>query len=296
MTARRRRKTTKGAADAPVTTGGALAPLGGGWQDRLAKYVEDQSATAESFVGGEWPYLSLEGGMLSSGDDELQTPLELIVLDFAAENQYFATKYDPNRPAQAPDCYALHRHREQLAPPADLAGRQSDRCATCPKHQFGSEGDGSNRKACMNKIRLVVLPADDLTPRGIERAAGARLRVPTMSCPLFGAYANKITKGLHRPLWTVVSLLDVVPDKRTQFKTTFELARSVPLEDDVLEALEVRAKEAAAALFEVPPPRAESDAPATGRRRRVTRKVAKKPAAKKATKKTAKKGGVRRKF
>lgn len=83
-------------------------------------------------------------------------PLELIILDFVSFNAMYEGRYDPNN-IQPPVCFSIGTVVQQMVPSANAPEPQSTSCATCPMNQFGSDGNG---KACKNKRRLAVLPAD----------------------------------------------------------------------------------------------------------------------------------------
>ena len=83
-------------------------------------------------------------------------PLELIILDFVSFNAMYEGRYDPNN-IQPPVCFSVGTVVQQMVPSAKAPEPQSTSCSTCPMNQFGSDGNG---KACKNKRRLAVLPAD----------------------------------------------------------------------------------------------------------------------------------------
>lgn len=71
-------------------------------------------------------------------------------------NSYNADAYDPDAPAQQPDCWSLGG----LKPVPDSTDPQSDSCITCKHNKFGSavgkDGKPGKGKACANNRRLVL--------------------------------------------------------------------------------------------------------------------------------------------
>lgn len=237
-----------------------LAPLSDDWEDRLAAYVTKDAATAAG--GTVWPYISLNGGVFNIMQEKYDEPLDVIILGAIRENNYYSEAYDPNNP-QAPDCYALAYDEEDLAPPADLETRIADKCDTCPYDAFGSADTGRG-KACKNTVRLAVIAADRLDVESLKETEGARLRVPTMSIAgkaveaddgsqlySYASYANRITKGLGRPLFTVVTRMTIVDDEKSQFRLMFTSPGAFT-DKEAIEVLESRAKEAETYVTQVP--------------------------------------------
>jgi hypothetical protein len=264
MAARRTRKKTTGAVDpdsAPAVRGDFALDIPAEWRDRMAGAVSEASATA-SGSGSGWPYISLKSGIMRLNDEQVELPLEVILLGAISENTMYEGKYDPDNPNR-PTCFALGFDPKTLAPPAELKSKQADDCADCWANAFGSDPDGGKGKACGNRVRLVLLPADRLEDGVLADIEGARLRVPVTSVSgripatndgevwlSYSAYVNKITKGLGVAPWAVTTRLMIVPDSRSQFKLGFGFGG--PIHPDLWETLERRAKEIEPILKEEP--------------------------------------------
>ncbi len=260
------------------------------WTDRLARYAEDDAAVA-SDVGGV-PQLSLRGGTFRMGDDVLDGPLSVVIVGATRENVYYTKAFDPESPSN-PDCFAIAKKDVDLAPPSDLATKESESCAECWANAWGSSPrEGSRGKACGNHVRLLLLamPNGPLRAKNVADLQVARLRVPTTSLSNFSRYTQGIAKQLLRPLFTVVTQLDLEDDDKNQFVLTFDGAEPINNEE-VLDALEKRMKELEPTLMA---------APATGsgdeddeKKKRGGRKspVRKKKVAKKTAKKKARRRG-----
>lgn len=89
-------------------------------------------------------------------------PLELVVVDFVARNEFYENDYDKDS-IVPPACFAIGSNPVKLVPSANSPLKQADDCTSCPMNAFGSKGKG---KACSNTRLLAVLPpdADDSTP------------------------------------------------------------------------------------------------------------------------------------
>lgn len=270
---------------------GGLAPLDAGleglsseWQEKLAGYAKNEAAAASG--SGGWPYISLRGGAFKLAGEQgpLPNPLPVIVLGAAPENTYYEGDFDPDTP-QNPTCYALGitddgtlTKPEDLAPPAELKTRQHETCRGCWADAFGSSKTGRG-KACGNRRRLILLPAFAnpenrvLDVDFLREVPGARLRVPVTSVSgrevmddrgarwlSFSGYHQRL-ESLGRSWFSVVTLLRLVPDPRSQFRLGFAPLAAVA-SDEVLEVLEARYREGISQLAQ--PPQAAAEEAAAG--------------------------------
>ena len=103
-------------------------------------------------------------GFRIPGLGETDGPIDVVILDFIAQNVY----YDPSKPfdrdnIEPPICGAKGFDvNDNLIPVEESPDKQADDCKNCPLNQFGSKGKG---KACQNRKIVAVLPpdADDAT-------------------------------------------------------------------------------------------------------------------------------------
>lgn len=136
----------------------------------IAKRMGQPSALATAIMGGlgggeSFPRISIKGSRFRIKDGDAETVLETTALDVITvganphpSKTYYASDWDPNADASAPDCYSLNGVR----PNPDVAEPQNDICATCEWNKFGSAKNG-NGKRCSDKKRLAVVAADDPT-------------------------------------------------------------------------------------------------------------------------------------
>jgi hypothetical protein len=135
--------------------------------------------------------ISIKGKQFTLPDGTThQGPMRAVILDHINFNAYYKKAYDPQNPAP-PDCFALHKQLPEMAPHEESAEPQNADCATCPMNQFGSASTGKG-KACRNKVRLAVAPANaepDDEPMTIE--------VAPSSIKTWNSYVNKLkTQGV----------------------------------------------------------------------------------------------------
>lgn len=182
--------------------GKALAVL----SQELAQLAQDESANIPASAGA---FLSSKGKRFTFQDQALQDPLQVIIVDHALSNAFYPDGYDPNNP-KSPDCWAVAKVEGELAPPADLDTKVSDSCTGCPNNVFGSADTGRG-KACKNgRILAVLILAEDvrkITPKVIEDAPLAYLRLSPTALKPFNGYLKRITGQLSKPLFSVVTAL-----------------------------------------------------------------------------------------
>lgn len=134
--------TGAGTAVATVDVNAKVAEMIASMQERLNKPGGDRIKTAGKVF-------ELPDGRTSSD------PLSIIIVDFVSANSLYEGRYDPNN-IQPPVCFSIGKVIQNMVP-SQSGEPQSDKCATCPMNQFGSDGNG---KACKNTRLLAVLPED----------------------------------------------------------------------------------------------------------------------------------------
>lgn len=255
MAARRTVSPALGAPAAPGTT--AIAPLGAGWEERLSSLA---ARDAEGTRVAEWPYMSLRNGVLTWQQQQLESSLEVVVLGGTMLNIYYDAPFNPaQQQRNAAACWALGLDAAQgLAParpgtPGAPPKPQAESCGVCWANAFGTgrrpDGSASRGKACANRQRVALLPSLD-DGEDWATVPGAMLMLPVTSVAAYSTFVSLVTRGMKRPLCTVIARLSVIPDPRRQFVVTWEPVRSVAARD--VEALLRRAEEARPALAAQP--------------------------------------------
>lgn len=270
----------------PTATGTEMVQ----WDEELAKYAAE-SVASEANAGTGLKSFSTQAGVLSFDDSPMpNNQMAVIVLDHILENTFYQEAFDPDNPTP-PDAYALGRDEKTIRWSDDsiptlesgepIAG---ELCKDSSINQFGSAETGRG-KACRNIRRLLVIPAGTFNKQGqftlIEDeehyadAAPAFLKISPTSTPNWSLYVKQLAGSLSKPPFAVATLIKVVPDKKTQFKITFEALEEMPME--LMEVLVRRHKEASELIMQ--PYNMEKDE--DGEESTSRRKPAKKAAAKK---------------
>lgn len=153
----------------------------------------NQQATAG--IGGESvDHISIAGGRFTVVRGQTKTPLQVFELELifvhinpGLNKAYYATAWNPDQDAQAPDCSS----DDGITPRMDSPNLQCNTCAGCPQNQFGSKINpqtGKQSKACSDKKFIAVVSPG--------QAAGEMLRfaVPTASLGDLGAALRGLPK------------------------------------------------------------------------------------------------------
>lgn len=134
---------------------------------------------------------------------EVDDPLEVIIVDFAAANYYYEAAFDRNN-ITPPVCFALGLEPAGMSPDDSAQDKQAGSCASCWANQFGSSGKG---KACQNTRMLAVIPtdADVDTPIWL-------LKVSATAIKAFDGYVSSIARNYGMPVRGVITELTFSPD------------------------------------------------------------------------------------
>lgn len=132
-----------------------------------------------------------------SQDGAVGMPVIFLKARKAYHKQWFATAFNPNAEAQAPDCYSLDGERPD---PHSLA-KQSDSCAACKQNAFGSgkdqQGNATAGKACTdNKIMAAFVPGFGVN----------QFKIPPASLKNFALYVKQLSAA-NLPLNMVKTLV-----------------------------------------------------------------------------------------
>lgn len=251
------------------------------WEREVAEHATDATALG----GGGVESISTKGGKFTFNGAVLSQPLAVIILDVVRENAYYEGEYDADE-VKPPRCFAIARVEkpgddEQMAPPADLKTKESERCASCWANEFGSAERGKG-KACKNRLRLAVLPAGDVEPEVLVRQDPALLRVPPTSIKHFSKYAKQLSGAMKKPPFAVVTELELHDDDSAMFRFSFDfkgalgaqqgavvVAKRAAIADDMMRTFSTEAAEEKPAAKREKKPRGKYDVDAkTGKLRR----------------------------
>lgn len=160
-------------------------------------------------------------------EDRVKGELAVVVLDWAFHYAWWEGQYEPGS-TSSPVCVAVGQVASELAPASTSPKPQNDKCATCPKNQFGS--GGGNRKACKNTINLAVMRWDD----EIEDDTIYFISIPPASLGNWGAYNKKLMEAGFdtSQVVTVVSFDDSVDYVKLKFSADRNMTKDYTEEDE----------------------------------------------------------------
>lgn len=98
------------------------------------------------------------GAMTLPNGTRTPGPLQAVIVDFVAKNQFFVGAYDKDN-IVPPVCFAIGTVPAKLVPSPNSPEPQAKSCAECPMNAFGSAPNGKG-KACKNERLMALLPPD----------------------------------------------------------------------------------------------------------------------------------------
>ena len=199
------------------------------WDEDVAKLAEQMGDARKSGGGGDFIGVSASG--FSVGGEDIGPEMNVVILDYVNENQYYAEKYDADNPSP-PVCFAFARKEKDLKPHEASTDPQHDKCEGCPMNAYGTSETGKG-KACKNVMRLAMITEGDL--EDIENAEVHMMKVSVTNVKHFTAYIDKLRNpnlnlGKKPMPFQVVTTIKVKPVKKTQIELSFEMVEEVPAE------------------------------------------------------------------
>ena len=231
--------------------------------DNLPTNWEAQmAADAKKILEQERPALSImsikSGVMTIGGEPVPNNELDCVVVGSAAEMVYYTTKYDPDVRTN-PDCYAIGDCRtEELAPHPDATNKQAESCAACPNFQWGSDPGGGRGKACRERRRLALMPADG-------SAEMCLLSIPSMSIKNWSNFVRETVATTGKPPAAAICKIKVVPSTRSMIEVKFSYVGPVP--EHTLAAVMAKRGPAMDAILAPYPPIEEETVKPKGKRK-----------------------------
>jgi len=265
-----------------ATKGRAVAPRKStevaDWRAGMAESAKAAVASEETAASGGGKFFSLRAGQLSFDDAALPgNQMACVIVDSIFETTYYEGDFDPESP-QPPTAFAFGRDQAEMRwdpehSDPEFAGKLCSESEVC---QWGSAEKGKG-KAAKEIRRLAIIPAGTFKPVGkgggfdleifdevepFRTADLAYMKVPVMSVKGFATYLKQVAEQFDRPLWGVVTRVYLEPDPKSQFRVKFELLEVIE-DEDILETLFKRHKEAEKEIDFPYLPRTDDDAPAT---------------------------------
>lgn len=271
----------------------------GDWRGEMAQSAKAAVQTEDSAASGGGKFFSVRAGQLTFDDAAMPgNQMICVVLDSIIENVYYEGAFDPEQKTP-PTCFGFGRdaetitvHEKVFEHPDTFEAQCEDPylCADCPMNQWGTASVGKG-KACSNRRRLAIIPAGTVKPLGgrgggfdlevfddvepFKSADLAYLKLPVMSVKGYAAYLKSVAEQFERPLWGVVTRVWVEPDAKSQFRVKFELLEVIE-DEDILQTLFLRHKQAEKEIDFPYLPRSDDDEPKTQKRAGAGAKLSKK--------------------
>lgn len=207
----------------------------------VVNWADEMARQAVAVAKQETPNSSsirLSAGVLSLGGQPVpQNKLEVVILDYALEHTYYEEKYNPNQ-IRHPACFAIGpvSDADVLAPHPNSAKPQAATCAACPKMKWGSDPNGGRGKACQERRRLIMIPAN--ATESADKVLGAEtatMKLPVMSVKFWANYVNTVAALNKRPPHALITVVGTQPNPKSQFNVTFTAQSALP--DNILGAI-----------------------------------------------------------
>lgn len=151
--------------------------------------------------------VAVTGDFILPGDVSVGNEIQVVVVDFASRNNFYINPYDPNNPTP-PDCYAMNKVINDMAPEDDSPEKQNEECLTCPMNAWGS-GNGGKGKACQNRRYVAVLVVDPEDPEA-HNAPDAPIYLLDLSpsnIKFFDGAVNSVSRSLGHPIKAIFTIV-----------------------------------------------------------------------------------------
>lgn len=212
------------------------------WDERFATAASEAVKTAAA-VGGGGNFLSFKSGILSfqklqENTEKKNNAIEVIILDYVLENQWYYQPFDEKNP-MSPSCYAFGRAQRDMVPHEDVENPVNPQCHGCPNKEFGTADRGKG-KACGDVMRLAMIRADE----DIETAQIFYAKLPYFSTLEWVKYLKSLQDTSQRHPMCFVTELSATPDPQSQFRIHFKMESPIEEDNDVFEQIWNRHEEA----------------------------------------------------
>ena len=202
----------------------------------------DLKALQEQVGGASVMQIRMSGKGFTTPDGETADSIRGIIVDFASANMNYPGAYDKDNPSP-PNCFAMHKIIDQMAPHPSAPEPQAETCGECPLNKFES-GVGKS-KACKNtrKLALVQENATEDSPIWI-------LTIPPKSLRYFDTYVSSTLSGRHG-IAPICAVTEISMDPTSDYASPrFTFGRL--LEEPELVAAYSRRSEAESLLLQAP--------------------------------------------
>jgi hypothetical protein len=226
-------------------------------------WQEQMKADAKAMLENERPamaIMSLKSGQMTIGGEAVPgNEIDCVILASVTEMAWYKDRYDPDVRAN-PSCYAIGEGKaEELKPYAESEMKQAEACVECGKFEWGSDPNGGRGKACKERRKMVVIPANGSADQVL-------LSIPPTSLKNWANYAREIIIETGMTPICVVTKIKVVPDPKNQFVVKFTKVSDVP--EHMLAQLQAKRSAALEVLTAPYPPIEEEEAPKDKKKRK----------------------------
>lgn len=230
----------------PASSGSGAVALPTDVAAELAGYARAAAATERPSVSK----LSLKGGVITyQGQQMPNNIVDMVLLAAAFRNTWYAQPYQEGVLVN-PDCFALMPPDPEglapdMVPHPNVSKPVHPTCDGCPKNAWASDPrPGSRGKACKETRRLIAIPKDAIaSAESVKRAELAVIDVPVTSVQLYGNYVNTLNAVFKKPMWAVVTTLEVVRHPKFQFQLKFTPVQEIG-DVGVIRAIQARLDDA----------------------------------------------------
>ena len=199
------------------------------WQEALKAQAEKAKTQVSKLTQSTATILSFKHGKLRVGSEDMDNPLEVVILSLRGERAWYEDDYDPDNPTP-PSCYSF----DGVTPHPEAADPQADACPGCPWNEFGTKGKG---KACKEggRLALAVVTEDG----GLEDET-LQAKTSVSNTKTLRSYIER----LSGPAFMYSTFIENRPDPKTQYRLAFRAGKKLQLTETRGPILAERVEEA----------------------------------------------------
>lgn len=175
----------------------------------LAEQIAEDLKALQQQVGGPAVMnIRMSGKGFTTPDGEVHSTIRGVIVDFLSANMHYPGVYDKDKPSP-PNCFALHKIIDQMAPHPSSPEPQADSCSECPLNKFES-GVGKS-KACKNTRKLALIQEN-----ANEDSQIWILTIPPKSLRYFDTYVSSTLSGQHG-VTPICAVTEITMDPREDY-------------------------------------------------------------------------------
>jgi hypothetical protein len=175
----------------------------------LAEQIQADLKALKDQVGGPAIMnVRMSGKGFTTPDGEVHDALRGVIVDFVSANTHYPGVFDKEKPTP-PNCFAIHKIIDQMAPHATAPEPQADTCAECPLNKFES-GVGKS-KACKNTRKLALIQENATDDSQIWI-----LTIPPKSLRYFDTYVSSTLSG-QQGVTPICAVTEITMDPKEDY-------------------------------------------------------------------------------